>query len=242
VFTHSYTIRAAEVGPSGAASPLVLLDLFQDIAGLHADRLGWSMQALLDRGEAWLMAQIAFERLEAPLPQTGEQVAFETWPSGADRLYAYRDARLRTEQGELAHVVSRWFVLDLETRRPRRIGDEFSGVVDRSRPPALELPRLRWTAEAPDHTADLRVARRDLDLNGHANNVAFARWALESVPADLADSAELHRLDYAVRREALWAERITSETVRQAEPDTLLHRITRGGDELALARSRWRSA
>ncbi len=57
MFTHTYSIRAAEVDATGRASLTTLLDLFQDIANRHATELGWDMQTLLDRGEAWLMAQ-----------------------------------------------------------------------------------------------------------------------------------------------------------------------------------------
>jgi acyl-ACP thioesterase len=238
MFIRTYSIRATEVGPDGTADLTVLLDLFQDIAGLHAIELGWSMQALLDRGEAWLMAQIAMERLPAPLPRTGEPVEIETWPSAAARLYVHRDARMRTAEGDVAHVTSRWFVLDVATRRPVRLGDELGALADTSRPPALDLPRLRWSADAPDHAADLRVARRDLDLNGHANNAAFARWALEAVPPETYDARTLHRIDYAVRKEALWGDSVRSEAA--GGPDEMQHRITRDGDELALARTVWR--
>ncbi len=240
MFTHTYSIRAAEVDATGCAPLPILLDLFQDIANRHAEELGWDMETLLDRGEAWLMAQIAIRRLAAPMPRAGETVRIETWPSHADRLYAHRDARLSTDVGDIAHVSSRWFVLDTATRRPRRVGTDFITLVDTSRPPQLDFPRLRWPADAsPDHTTDLRVARRDLDLNGHANNVAFARWALEALPHERYGSGELRRLDYAVRHEALWSQTVHAESASQ-DDGSWLHRITRDGDELALVRSEWK--
>lgn len=240
MFTHTYSIRAAEVDATGRASLTTLLDLFQDIANRHATELGWDMQTLLDRGEAWLMAQIAIQRLDAPMPMAGQSVRIETWPSHADRLYAHRDARLTTDKGDIAHISSRWFVLDTTTRRPRRVGSDFIDLVDTSRPPQLDFPRLRWPAEAvPEHTADLRVARRDLDLNGHANNVAFARWALEALPPRVYDDSELDRLDYAVRQEALWGQAIGAESIVDGE-GAWLHRITRDGEELALVASHWK--
>ena len=239
MFTHEYSIRAAEVDATGRAPLPVLLDLFQDIANRHAEELGWDMQTLLDRGEAWLMAQIAVERLEAPMPRAGETVRIETWPSHADRLYAMRDARLTTDAGDIAHVSSRWFVLDTATRRPRRVGSDFIDLVDASRPPRLDFPRLRWPADAaPEHAADLRVVRRDLDLNGHANNVAFARWALEALPPSTYEGGTLRRLDYAVRHEALWGQTVRAESLVQSD-GAWLHRITRDGDELALVQSEW---
>ncbi len=240
MFTHEYSIRAAEVDATGRAPLPVLLDLFQDIANRHAEELGWDMQTLLDRGEAWLMAQIAIQRLDAPMPGAGEPVRIETWPSHADRLYAHRDARLTTAGGDIAHISSRWFVLDTATRRPRRVGSEFIDLVDSSRPPQIDFPRLRWIAEsAPVYSAELRVARRDLDLNGHANNVAFARWALEALPPSICETSDLRRLDYAVRHEALWSQTIRAESVPHGD-GAWLHRITRDGSELALVQSEWR--
>ena len=43
--------------------------------------------------------------------------------------------------------------------------------------------------------APLQVARRsDMDMNGHINNVTYLGWALETVPAHIAESCTLHEV------------------------------------------------
>jgi acyl-ACP thioesterase len=96
--------------------------------------------------------------------------------------------------------------------------------------------------EAPWRERAIEVRHGDLDVNGHANNVAVIGWALEAlgdeelerVPAELA---------VEFRAEAVRGDAIAS----RARPDPLVrlalaHSLVRRGDAREIARGRtvWR--
>lgn len=242
VHTATFAVRHYEVGTGDRLTPPGLLDLFQEIAGQHADALGWSMEALMAEGRAWVLQRLGFQ-VEAPLPRVGETVRFETWPASADGLYATRDALAFDAEGHtLARITSRWIWLDIERRRPLRLTPGIDALAVRDRPSVLALASERPEAPAAaTHAAPVTVRRADLDVNGHTNNVLYARWALEALPDELLATHALALMDLVLRAETLHRDALTSEAAEIA-PGVWAHAIVRDGRPCATARTVWRPA
>ena len=59
-------------------------------------------------------------------PGWGEEILVKTWPRGIERLFALRDFLITSRQGEvLGRVTSNWLLVDLTTRRPKRLEEVF---------------------------------------------------------------------------------------------------------------------
>jgi medium-chain acyl-[acyl-carrier-protein] hydrolase len=182
-------------------------------------------------------------------PSVSDEVNAETWPtSRIDGRRAYRDFRLRSRDGELlAEAASLWLFLDAGTHRPVRLPDEIDGerISDLVTPEPVEAAKL-VEPHGATMFARFEVRWRDLDANGHANNICYVEWLLETVPDAIRGKGALRLLDIQFKGEVLLGETVECET-EQTPPESdgeqrssFIHRLAaEGGRTLAVARSEW---
>jgi acyl-ACP thioesterase len=243
IYEKIFGIRSYEVDLTGNVRPTALLNYMQEAAGDHARRLGIAVRDLLPRGLTWVLSRTHLKLLGTAVSR--EEVHVRTWPSTREGRFTCREFELTVAADRpLALATCSFAVLDLATRRPvvidkrllsyplvprRVIADDFA-----------TLPRL---AEAETELT-FRVGRADLDINRHANNVAYAAWALETMPASVADKCHLAELEIAYRAEVLYGEtiRARSRELPGSEDRMFLHQLVRAEDGVELTRlvTRWR--
>jgi medium-chain acyl-[acyl-carrier-protein] hydrolase len=183
VHRETFRVRAGEAGPGGVMRLTALLDLFQEAAGNSATSLGWGSDALLAQGRTWVLSRHHL-RLHA-LPSWREDVAVETWPSGVHRVFALREFRATRADGTLlAEATSAWLLVAMPSKRPLRPPPEIDAIAAGTPPRVISdtFAPLAAPGEGAVPGPATRVGRFDLDLNGHANNVAIFRALLESLP------------------------------------------------------------
>ena len=183
-YRETFRIRASEIGPGGTMRLPALLDLFQDVAGTNAAALGWGSDALLADGRTWVLSR--HHLALTALPAWREEIAVETWPSGVHRVFALREFRATGAGGRLLAVAtSAWLLVAVPSKRPLRQPPEIEAIAAGT--PPRTIPDLFDPLPAPGEAAaagpQTRIGRFDLDLNGHANNVAIFRALLEALPA-----------------------------------------------------------
>jgi acyl-ACP thioesterase len=184
VHRETFRVRASEVGPGGVMRLPALLDLFQEAAGNSATSLGWGSDVLLAQGRTWILSRHHL-RLHA-LPAWREDLAVETWPSGVHRVFALREFRATRADGTLlAEATSAWLLVAVPSKRPLRQPPEIDAIAAGTPPRVIPdtFEPLVAPAEGAAAGPATRVGRFDLDLNGHANNVAIFRALLEAIPA-----------------------------------------------------------
>jgi medium-chain acyl-[acyl-carrier-protein] hydrolase len=236
-----FTVHTFEVDAFGVIAVPALAGFLAETAGRHATALGVGMDALMSRGLTWVLVR---QRIEIPrAPRLHEDLEVETWPSGVDRLAALRDFRVRAaDGGELVRAISQWYVLDLETRRPRppleildverfQIEVPHAAAFSAGKLPALE----HWEAEKRFHT---RYA--DIDRNLHVNNGSYLSWAIEAVPREVWQSSRLAELEVQYRAECTLGSAVLSRLL-PAGGGAYAHAIVReeDGKELARLVTRW---
>lgn len=240
-FTIGHQVRTFETGFTGKMTPSALINLMQHAAGKHADALGWSVRSMHLDGQTWVLQRFCMHIENLPLDDAN--ILIKTRPSGADRLLAYRDYEVATDDGTvLARATSSWVVMDLESRRPLPISDDVRDLGSRFGPP-LPIPeplRLRPFEAAPDAPV-FRVRLHDLDLNRHVNNVRYIEWALEAVPAETFEKAALSSLDITFKLECFHGDEIASG-IMPTGPATFDHCLTRLSNKkpVCLMRSVWK--
>jgi medium-chain acyl-[acyl-carrier-protein] hydrolase len=238
----AYPIRSYESDASGRLSILSVCNFLQDSASRHAERLGVSVQRLRCEDVTWVLSRLLLKMETYPGPE--ETVRVVTWPSGGDRLFAFRDFYLMDSSGrQLGAAVSAWLVIDMGKRRPVRI-EPFIARLNpiigaHAIPFDLEkLPALSGETEQ----ARYPVRFRDLDVNQHVNNVSYIEWVLESLPRRRYEQGALTTLEINFLGEAVAGDTVTAfYRPLEGGGTGFLHRITRASDgqELARARTRW---
>ena len=188
---YTWNTRAlySQLAPSGRLSLTALLDLFQDVATLHAEDAGDGIAQRAASHTAWLMSRWRI-RL-GDLPRSGQHIQVTTQAYECRMALNRRCFALLGENGEeLAVGDSLWTLVSTDTGAPISAASVVAPYLEpgkgpdmRALPRRLVLPAQHTAAPAFPVTDDL------LDTNHHVNNVRSVGMALRYVPADFAFSA-----------------------------------------------------
>lgn len=168
-----HRVTGLSEGPRASA----LARLLEQAAGSHAAELGAGIDALREKGQAWMLHRlgIAVRRW----PHAGEPVEVTTWPSHRTAgARAWREFEVFSGEGELlAEAASVWLLVDLQSRKPVRLP---RSLLELEFPPRITGVDFK---PVPNPPAPPRLMKRrtvgpeDLDINRHANNTAYLAWA-----------------------------------------------------------------
>ena len=243
VWREPFRIRFYEAEPTGFVKVSALCRYLEEAADCHCRVHGLALSDLRATGRMWVLTRLALRLTSRPT--LGEQVTVETW--GSNRLggvRAYRDFRFVDAGGAaFGEANSVWLMLDTATRRPLRLPESILSFrhPERSTPEPVDAAKLPLP-ERPSEEERIRVHWRHLDANGHANNVCYVEWALETVPLETRRNGRLTTLDIQFVNEARLDEEVICSAGETASPDgpSYLHTLrTAGGQLLAAARTDW---
>lgn len=242
IYEKTFKVRSYEVDLAGRVRPTALLHYLQEAAGDHARLLGVAVRNLMPLGLTWVLSRTHLKLLDTVASR--EDVRVRTWPATRKGRFSCREFELTAADGRpVALATCSFAVLDLATRRPVNIDERLPSYPLLPRRVIADdfatLPRL----SAPDKELTFRVGRGDLDINRHANNVASVAWALETVPAAVAERCILADLEIAYRAEVFYGETVQARSRELVGGGpAFLHQLVRGEDGTELTRlvTRWR--
>ena len=228
-FTTETTIGYSDVDYTLKLKPQRVLELCQDIAVLHSDKAGYTLQFFRDNHSGWGLTEWHIVFNERPFE--GEKIDVTTWTNRYKRVQAHRSFKGVDKNGnEIFKGLSRWFLLDTEKRKPKRFNpDFFNAYVPSDLPQAIENEDFK---QAPldlykeIQTDEHVVTRRDIDANNHTNNVAYIAWALESLPSDIYLNSTIKDLKAEYKREALLDDLLTMQLFVRKADDGLIEYST----------------
>lgn len=181
VYQKSSKIKPDDANEDGKLELSSLLDFLQKIAGEHADRLNFGVNDLNESNDTWVLSRLRVEVYRWPV--NGDNVFLKTWPKGIDRLFAVRDFELFDEdKNVLARAASYWLVIDKETKRPRMMADVFKNL-DYPGLSAIDQKLKKIPASGhTDYHSQIKTEKMEIDVNGHVNNVWYAKWIMDTLP------------------------------------------------------------
>ena len=158
-----------------------ILNIFQDVAAIHAEELGVGYLAMLEKNLYWVLSRIKIDIIKMPKPN--QTVIVETWPHVKGRIDFDRDLKISSENGETLIIgTSKWCVIDTINRTLQRTDNvnyngEYCSLVNYAeRFTKINLPTQNLTSKFV-HT----VRFSDLDHNKHMNNTNYANLVLNAV-------------------------------------------------------------
>ena len=194
VFTQQFDIQSHHIGPDFEVSLQYLLGCMQTTADLHVDshRLGW--KDLHAKGCFWAIYRMGL-RINR-LPRKYDHITVRTWANPPQGIFQPRSFEVVDQQGDVyLYAQSLWIILDDKTFQPITIESVMDTDVvsllggDHSFPIPLKVPLAKGETVFPAVTRN--VLYSDIDTNLHVNNTVYARWVLDSIPAEFLQS---HRL------------------------------------------------
>ena len=245
-FTTETTIGYSDVDYTLKLKPQRVLELCQDIAVLHSDTAGYSLQFFRDNNSGWGLTE--WHIIFSGRPFEGEKLDVSTWTNRYKRVQAHRSFKGVDKNGnEIFRCLSRWFLLDTKKRKPKRFDqDFFQSYIPSDLPMAIEdenfkQPPLDLYEEVSK--SEHLVTRRDIDANNHTNNIAYIVWALETLPTDVYLHLDIKDLMTEYKREALLGDLLNMQLLKRTDENGLLEYSTvftnTDGDYLCRVTTKW---
>jgi len=179
-YCEQYRVRFSEVDRNDRLRLRTFFDYAQEVAGIHAGKLGVSSASLWAMRQAWMVSRMRIRIMNYPAAM--REVRVKTWPSGFDKLFAVREYEFSyADSGQLfAEASSCWLIVDTEHKRilpasRRLVGSQYEELakeeakrlfpsLDRMHPLQEELPMLRTFV----------ATEAMIDGNCHVNNAEYA--------------------------------------------------------------------
>jgi len=125
-FVHEVEVLEADIDNLGHASNLVYLRWVQDAALAHSTALGFSQQAYIARGEAWVVRRHEIEYLRAAVVR--DRLRIETRVESMKAANSVRRTHIFRGTELLCRAATDWVYVDLARGRPTRIPDDVRRV------------------------------------------------------------------------------------------------------------------
>ena len=190
MFSVKYPVRLNDISIDGKMRTWVLFDCLQDAAAHHADELGLGLKQLRQSDLSWVLSRIRLRMDE--FPEYGDTLNITTYPSGFDRLFAYRQFILRSETtGKTLGVAgSAWLTLKTSNFRPVSPVQYLQGLPQWEKSgdiffQAQSLAKI-FAPDTPCSDPLMhRVSSAMIDYNQHLNNAFYAMFTEDWLGAKL---------------------------------------------------------
>ena len=154
-----------------------ILDMFQDVAGIHADSVGIGALELEEKGLFWVVSKIRLRIKRRP--QVEEMLEAVTWIQPAERVSCERDWAMYKDGEQLAYVRSIWAALRRDDFRPGHMKDFYPDSDFTIGPPDdIPFTRMSKNFDGAEPVGEYRIRSVDIDRGGHMNNVNYVRAML----------------------------------------------------------------
>ncbi|MBD3287550.1 hypothetical protein GF337_01990 [candidate division KSB1 bacterium] len=236
-----YLIHSYEIDLKGQVSIPVLCRYMQESAWHHAEHLEVGYSHLSKKNMIWVLAQQYFKIVR--LPQWGEKIEIHTWPSGRGKLSYYRDFRVIDHKERIiAAATTRWFALDIKSRRPQNIDHLFEYDFDAADHAVSHKFKKIEPSNDVKPCREFSVLYSDLDVNGHVNNTHYIDWILDSFTLKFRKLHILKEIEINFLAEAGYDDRIVV-SIEESKNGIFINSLKRASDdrEISRARSKWSS-
>jgi len=169
-----------------------ILNIFQDVASIHAEEIGVGYNAMLDKNLYWVLSRIKFDIIK--MPSINQRIIVETWPHVKGRIDFDRDMRILSEEGEILVIAtSKWCVIDTVKRMLQRTDNvnyegEYCNYVNyEDRFNKIVLPNNELNKKFV-----YLVRFSDLDHNKHMNNTNYATLVANALEKKIFNHFEIN--------------------------------------------------
>lgn len=202
-----FFIYTKDVDMNDIIKPHAVLEMFQDMAALHAIDLGCGYEVCKKNNMAWILLYNKVEIVKPPKYFTNVNV--KTWPKPARRIEYNREYLMVDENNEpLIKGISNWAVINYETRSIVRKGFEFDGEYEEFTnyfEPAKR--KLELDDSSITNYFEYTTVADDLDHNGHVNNTRYLKMIYDFLNPQM-ERKYINYIEIAYIKEARFEETI----------------------------------
>lgn len=201
-YEKDFIIRFFEVDENNRLSVTGLMQMLQEIAGMHSAQVGYGLNNLEETGLAWFLLYWKIKIFEKPRWNT--KLHIKTWPRTIERVHSFRDFEIYDEKNnKIAIAASKWALLDVKknsvTRIPAHMEEEY-GCIDKS---VFDTP-VDTKLNIPKNITfsyEYTIQRRDIDTNHHVNNLCYLDFAYQALPEDIYYNTDFTEIEILYKKQ-----------------------------------------
>lgn len=179
LFEKEYELRTSDFTCNNKLQPASILDLFQSVAGEHANELGCGFNNMIAENMLWVVIRTKFKILNDAV--LFDKVKVKTWPLPPSRVSFQREYLIENNNGEpLVKGTSEWVVMHSAERKLMVAKDIYPLTEFHTEKTFEERTQKLRDFEADDTCYTLCPGFSQLDMNNHVNNTKYANYVLDA--------------------------------------------------------------
>ena len=208
IWREALDVRFGDIDCSNRLTLWSIFSFFQEAAISHAAELGVGREAMMRKGQVWVLSRLSLFVERRPV--YGEIIEVSTWPRGWDKLFALRDYEIKSDKG-VTQVRGRgsWLVLDAQTRKPLRSESSMHSIPSNNGIDAFTSnPSGLDQKDELEKVSSRHALYSDIDFFGHMNNARYIQWIQDAADMEILTHAPQLRLDINYLSEVMPGEEV----------------------------------
>ncbi|NJN28201.1 MAG: hypothetical protein HC819_20640 [Cyclobacteriaceae bacterium] len=184
IWQDDFRIGTHQLDPKGQTQITAICHILQEGASLHAELAGFGFEAMLQKGQLWVLARLKVEMIRYPVWR--ERLTLKTWSRGQEGMFYIRDFMVEDEQQYIiAKASSAWAAINHRTRRPEPV----EGLEQGLHSLADQIVLVKKLNKLPELQNQKLLRKRmveytDIDILYHVNNVKYIELIINSFPKE----------------------------------------------------------
>lgn len=209
IYEKEFELGINDVDRNNKMKLVTYLKLMQEAGALHSKEYGYCLDTESITHKAWVVLAWKVDILKRP--DWNSKLYIKTWIGKIDKLYFYRYFKIQDEKGEIvAKASSQWIMIDTVTKKIQKVTEEilnqFIEVSEEGFEENIKKGSLKFDVKELEEIYRCNVQKRDIDTNGHLNNIIYLDLAMEGFEDEFCDS--IKRVEIYYKAECKLAEEI----------------------------------
>lgn len=208
IVTEKFYIGYRDVDTNLEITNTAILNIFEDIAGIHASQAGegYSKQAKI----TWVLTGYQVKIIKRP--EYGQRVTVHTWSTELKNITAAREFEIRDENNNLLVIgLSNWAHINLETKKFEKVDSELAKAYQTENEKTNFNEKKVKKIDEPQsyiYTKPYIVDWNWIDGNNHMNNIYYMELAQMLLPEEIKKQNSLSSFDIIYKKEIKYKDKI----------------------------------
>lgn len=208
-YQHKYIVLPSMTDHRARMSLEAMMNIFMDVATVHASLLGVGAGNILQRGLFWLTTKTMVHVKH--YPKLMDEITVTTWPLKAEGLRCYRDYTISLNDEVIVTGKSQWAVWNALTNSLHPLEDVFPADLVFSEEDCCPQD---FSIIDKDFSAALTIGSHtvksgDIDLGGHNNNVAYVHGLFNCFTTKQLNEMKIRHLEINFLNQSFEGEKLT---------------------------------
>ena len=193
IYKQNFEIGFQHCYPNGFLKHTEICNLFQIVAGIHADLGGISYLDMQQHQQAWVLSRMRIEI--SKLPKWKDVITIKTWIKTLENSRSIRCLEMYLNEEKLIGCETFWVVINTTNRRPDNLALPHAHF-EKFETDSISQPIQKISIpEVFTYKNERKIILSDIDIVNHANNVKYLEWCLDVANAEMVLSNTIKALN-----------------------------------------------